>query len=92
MPRDEALRAVEAGRIKLDRVTMEVGDVLIRHPWALHRGSPNTMPEPRALVTVRYVRRWFADDSREVQEVPRGTWEALTLEQQKLMRFLRPPG
>ena len=70
MPRADALRAVESGEIGLDRLTLEVGDVLIRHPWALHRGSPNTTPEPRALVTIRYVRRWYADDSREVRAIP----------------------
>lgn len=89
MSPNAARRAVEAKEVDLDRVTMEVGDVLVRHPWALHRGSPNTEPEPRALVTVRYVRKWYADDSREVCTVPHRTWELLTPEQQALMRFPR---
>jgi hypothetical protein len=42
MPRKEALRAVEAEEIEMQPITLEIGDVLIRHPWALHRGSPNT--------------------------------------------------
>ena len=87
LPRGEALRAVEAGEIGLRPVEMEVGDVLIRHPWALHRGTPNTTPVPRALVTIRYVRRWYADDSRDVNAVPRPVWDALTAEQQRLLRF-----
>lgn len=87
LPRGEALRAVEAGEIPLLPVEMEVGDVLIRHPWALHRGSPNTTPTPRALVSIRYVRRWYADDSREVNAIPRAVWDALTAEQQRVMRF-----
>src|SRR5579875_1407591 len=58
MPRSEALRAVESAEIKTQTVPLEIGDVLIRHPWALHRGTPNMTEIPRPLMTVRYVRRW----------------------------------
>ena len=87
LPREAALRAVESGEIELQPVPLEVGDVLIRHPWALHRGSPNWTAVPRALVTVRYVRRWYADDSREVGSIPRSVWDTMTHEQQQIMRF-----
>ncbi len=40
---------------KPEPVTLEVGDVLIRHPWALHRGTPNLTDAPRALLTIRYI-------------------------------------
>ncbi len=85
--RMDALRAVEAGEIGMQAVPLEIGDVLIRHPWALHRGTPNTTDTPRALATVRYVRRWYADASRDVEGLPRATWESLTAEQQSVMRF-----
>jgi ectoine hydroxylase-related dioxygenase (phytanoyl-CoA dioxygenase family) len=92
LPREAALRAVESGEIELQPVPLEVGDVLIRHPWALHRGSPNRTAVPRALVTVRYVRRWYADDSREVCSIPRSVWDTMTHEQQQIMRFpVGPP-
>ncbi len=87
MKRMDALRAVETGEIGMQAVPLEIGDVLIRHPWALHRGTPNTTDLPRALVTIRYVRRWYADASRDVEELPRATWESLTAEQQRMMRF-----
>jgi phytanoyl-CoA dioxygenase PhyH len=87
MPRAEALRAVEAGDIGLQPVPLEIGDVLIRQPGTLHRGTPNTTDTPRALATIRYVRRWYADASREVEHLPRATWESLTAEQQSVMRF-----
>jgi len=87
MTRMDALRAVEAGEIGMQAVPLETGDVLIRNPWALHRGTPNTTDVPRALATIRYVRRWYADASRDVEELPRATWEALTAEQQGMMRF-----
>jgi hypothetical protein len=32
---------VESGAIELQPVTLDLGDVLMRHPWALHRGTPN---------------------------------------------------
>jgi ectoine hydroxylase-related dioxygenase (phytanoyl-CoA dioxygenase family) len=87
MPRQEALRAVEAAEIGMESIPLEIGDVLIRHPWALHRGTPNTTDTPRALVSLRYVRRWYADSSREVDSLPRAVWESLTSEQRDLMRF-----
>lgn len=87
MARADALRAVEAGEINLQAVPLEIGDVLIRHPWALHRGTPNMTDTPRALATVRYVRHWYADASRDVADLPRATWESLTVEQQSVMRF-----
>lgn len=87
MPRSEALEQVKSGRIEMLPVPLEIGDVLIRHPWTLHRGTPNTTDTPRALVTIRYVRRWYADGSREVNPIPRAVWESLTPEQQTMMRF-----
>jgi hypothetical protein len=53
MPREAAARSVESGDIEVRSVTLEIGDVLIRHPWALHRGTPNATDTPRALVSVR---------------------------------------
>lgn len=91
LPRKEALRAVESSEIPMRPVSLEIGDVLIRHPWALHRGSPNLTDTPRPLVTIRYVRRWYVDDSRDVGSIPRTVWESLTKEQQSLMRFQISP-
>lgn len=87
MPRNEALRSVAAGEIELQPVTLDLGDVLIRHPWALHRGTPNVTDTPRPLVTIRYVRRWYADNSRDVNTIPHAVWRSLTPEQQEMMRF-----
>jgi len=87
MPRKEALRAVEAAEIALQPVPLEIGDVMIRHPWVLHRGSPHRTDTPRALVSIRYVRRWYWDSSREVNSLPRAVWDSLAAEQQQVMRF-----
>jgi hypothetical protein len=87
MPRQQAHQALQSATIALHPVALEIGDVLIRHPWALHRGTPNTTATPRALAGIRYVRRWYADDSREVNSIPRAVWESLTSDQQNAMRF-----
>ena len=78
-----------AHELVLESVTLDLGDVLIRHPWALHRGTPNLTDIPRALVSIRYVRRWYADASREVEQIPETTWDRLTTEQRAMMRFPR---
>src|SRR5258708_25118582 len=70
MPRSEAIRAVQAKEIELQTVSLDAGDVLIRHPWTLHRGTPNFADTPRALLTIRYVRRWYTDASRDVNRLP----------------------
>ena len=87
MTRTDALQAVDAGKIGMHAVTLEKGDVLIRHPSAVHRGTPNVTDTPRVLVTIRYVRNWYADASRDVNPLSRTTWESFTAEQQKLLRF-----
>jgi ectoine hydroxylase-related dioxygenase (phytanoyl-CoA dioxygenase family) len=87
MPRDKAFEAVQTDTIKMQTVSLEVGDVLIRHPWTLHRGTPNNTDLPRPLVTIRYVRDWYADASRDVNAIPRHIWDSLTKEQQKMLRF-----
>jgi len=87
MARDAAMAAVRAGEIAVESVPLGLGDVLIRHPWALHRGTPNRTDTPRPLLTIRYVREWYWDNSREVNAIPRAVWESLTAEQRKLMRF-----
>lgn len=87
MPGTQGLRAVAEGRIQMQPITLSLGDVLIRHPWGLHRGTPNTTATPRPFVSIRYVRRWYADDSRGVNLIPLSTWQSLTPEQQEMMRF-----
>jgi hypothetical protein len=87
MQRTDALQAIETGEICMEAILLEVGDVLIRLPWVLHRGTPNTTDVPRALATIRYVRRWYADASRNVEVIPPATWESLTAAQQEMMRF-----
>jgi len=87
MSRTDAVRALQSAEVEMCSVPLEIGDILIRHPWALHRGTPNTSNTPRALVTIRYVRHWYADNSREICSVPHTVWQSLTPEQRDMMRF-----
>ena len=84
---EAAVQAVQSGECDLHPVLLDVGDVLIRHPWALHRGTPNFTDRPRPLASIRYVRRWYADESREVNAIPKAIWQSLSQEQRAVMRF-----
>jgi ectoine hydroxylase-related dioxygenase (phytanoyl-CoA dioxygenase family) len=87
MPRETAMRALEFGSCEVEPVPLEIGDILVRHPWALHRGTPNQTAIPRALVSVRYVRRWYADDSRDVNAISSAAWKSLSVGQRAMLRF-----
>jgi ectoine hydroxylase-related dioxygenase (phytanoyl-CoA dioxygenase family) len=86
-PRSRAQAAIDAGDIRMEPVALALGDVLIRNPWTLHRGTPNTMSTPRFMASIRFVRRWYADDSREVCCMPKTVWESLPAECRQVMRF-----
>ena len=87
MTREQAYNDIESGKIKMQPISMDIGDVLIRHPWTLHRGTPNKTDTPRLLVTIRYVRNWYCDSSREVNSMPATVWKSLTTEQRDMLRF-----
>ena len=87
LSRTEAIKAVEKKEIKMLPINMDIGDVLIRHPWVLHRGTPNKTDKPRLLTTIRYVRSWYADNSREVNSIPASVWKSLTSYQKNMLRF-----
>ena len=91
MARAAALESINAGEIPIQTIPLEIGDVLIRHPWAVHRGTPNTSDIPRALATIRYVRGWYADNSRDVNAIPLPLWRSFTPEERRLLRFPLEP-
>ncbi|HEY3740252.1 MAG TPA: phytanoyl-CoA dioxygenase family protein, partial [Bryobacteraceae bacterium] len=71
----------------IEPVLLDPGDVLVRHPWTLHRGTPNRTSRPRLLCTIRYTRRWYWDSSRDVSTIPEDIWLSLTPVQREMMRF-----
>ncbi len=45
-----------AARMPSAKIELEPGDVLLRDPAMLHRGTPNPTPDPRVMLTVGYFR------------------------------------
>ena len=59
LPRDEGLLKIAAGEIPMESFHMMPGDVMIRTPLALHRGSPNQTSRPRPMVVMGYAMHWL---------------------------------
>jgi hypothetical protein len=76
MPRDEAVAKVERGDIPIDSIVAEPGDVWIRTPLALHRGTPNWTAEARPVVVMGYVMHWLHTPKVELT-VARDVYEGL---------------
>ena len=87
MRREDAFKSVNNNTIQMETVSLDIGDVLIRHPWTLHRGTPNFTNIFRALVSIRYVRHWYIDNSRETNSISQQRLNSLTQEERNVMRF-----
>ncbi len=85
MPRDVALEKVRSGEIPMESFYMQPGDVSIRTPLALHRGSPNRSPAPRPMVVMGYVMHWLHTPQVDVN-VPRDYFGSLPESQRALLR------
>lgn len=59
LPRDEGLVKIAANESLMESFYMMPGDVAIRTPLALHRGSPNWTSQPRPMVVMGYVMHWL---------------------------------
>lgn len=86
MPKEEALRLVESGEIKLEPVTMRLGDVMIRDVRSLHRGTPNRTGGPRPMVVIGYSRRWLFRPEVSIR-VPKAVLDGLSERARFLLRF-----
>jgi ectoine hydroxylase-related dioxygenase (phytanoyl-CoA dioxygenase family) len=86
MPKVEGMRRIEAGEIKLEPVTMRLGDVMIRDVRGLHRGTPNRTTTPRPMVVIGYSRRWLFRPEVSIR-VPRAALETLSERARHLLRF-----
>jgi ectoine hydroxylase-related dioxygenase (phytanoyl-CoA dioxygenase family) len=86
MSKAEGLRRIEAGEIKLEPITMRLGDVMIRDVRGLHRGTPNRTDTPRPMVVIGYNRRWLLRPEVSIR-VPRATYDTLSARARHLLRF-----
>ena len=85
MPKAEGLARLARGELAMERFLMEPGDVMIRSPLALHRGTPNLTDTPRPMVVIGYVRPWLHTPKVELR-VPRERYEALAPNVRRLLR------
>jgi hypothetical protein len=60
------------------KVVLEPGDLLIRDPGMMHRGTVNHTDEPRSMLTVCYFRRGQTHDYGQLAyNLDRGLWDQL---------------
>lgn len=85
MSREEGLMKVRSGEIPLEQFYMQPGDVMIRSPLALHRGTPNQTPQPRPMIVMGYVMHWLHTQKVDLT-LPRDYYESLPLQTQQLLR------
>ena len=92
VPREQALESVGKGEYPLRKLLLRIGDMLIRDPRCVHRGTPNTTDTPRPVAVFAFERAWYHMISRRFHNpVSRPFYETLSeLEQQVLKRIAEP--
>jgi ectoine hydroxylase-related dioxygenase (phytanoyl-CoA dioxygenase family) len=85
VPRREALQKIAAGEIPVESFPMELGDVAIRTPLALHRGTPNRTDRPRPMVVMGFVMHWLHTPKVDLT-LPRALYDGLTEAQRARLR------
>jgi len=87
LPKSEALAKIEAGEIPLEPLLFEAGDVLIRDPRCLHRGSPNRTDTPRGAAVIGCHRGWFRRErNQESGVMPKAVWQGLSKRERRHLR------
>lgn len=84
--REESLALLASGERKLEPLTMQLGDVVIRDVRQLHRGTPNRTDVPRPMVVIGYSRRWLFRPEVSIR-VPRSVHAGLSGRARSLLRF-----
>ena len=89
LPREKTLRQIEAGEIPLEPLLLNAGDVLIRDPRCLHRGSPNRTNTPRVVAVIGYQRQWMrrAEQLLHDSPMPQSVWENLSAREKDHFRL-----
>lgn len=86
LSKEDGLRRIESGEVRLEPILMRAGDVMIRDVRGLHRGTPNRTEEPRPMVVLGYSRRWLLRPEVSIR-VPRAALETLSGRARQLLRF-----
>ncbi|BAZ50071.1 phytanoyl-CoA dioxygenase family protein [Nostoc ellipsosporum NOK] len=85
LPREEGLKKIASGEIPMESFYMQPGDVMIRSPLALHRGSPNRTSQPRPMVVMGYVMHWLHTPKVELT-LQQDYYESLPIELKQMLR------
>ncbi len=85
LPREAGLAKIAAGEIPLESFYLQPGDVMIRSPLALHRGSPNCTAQPRPMVVMGYVMHWLHTAHLDLN-LPRAYYDSLPESIQQMLR------
>ena len=85
LPRDVGLAKIESREPTLEQFLAQPGDVTIRTPLALHRGTPNRTEEPRPVIVLGYVMHWLHTPKVELN-VLRALYEGWPQEVRQLLR------
>lgn len=85
LSRDEGMALIESGKVKLEPVLLDLGDVMIRDVRGLHRGTPNRTETPRPMVVIGYSRRWMYRPEVHIR-VPRAALASLSPRGKQLLR------
>ncbi len=86
MPPEEAIAKIDSGEIPLKSLLMQVGDLLIRDPRCLHRGSPNQTDTPRVVAVVSFMRSWYCRRRSDTHPIARSVWECLSEREKRLLK------
>jgi hypothetical protein len=85
LPREEGMARIASGELPMRSFPIKRGDVLIRSPLALHRGSPNRTDAPRPMIVMGYVMHWLHTPKVEL-ELARDFYDGLPEPVRKLLR------
>jgi ectoine hydroxylase-related dioxygenase (phytanoyl-CoA dioxygenase family) len=76
MRKADTLERIARGELRVESFPMAAGDLALRWPYALHRGSPNRTGRPRPMVVMGYVMHWLRTVKVEL-DVPRNVYDSL---------------
>jgi ectoine hydroxylase-related dioxygenase (phytanoyl-CoA dioxygenase family) len=85
MRKADALERLARGELEVESFPMAAGDLALRWPYALHRGSPNRTDRPRPMVVMGYVMHWLRTVKVDL-DVPRDVYDSLEPRIQAMLR------
>lgn len=86
IPAHTAIKRILQGDLTSKLVPLNVGDVLIRDPRCIHRGTPNTTDIPRPVAVFSFERFWSHAHIGHAPPLSREFYDTLSDVEQKMMQ------